>query len=140
MHTEIIKYTRKSKRAYDKAQKSNNIHHWIIYKQLRNITAQLIGNARTNHTIKLAKWLKSNIPTSSDYWKILKQFIKPKTQHSNIPTIIDNDKTYTTNIDKANAFNNFDLGFTSHRHNIGHIATFKLYWWRKTSGALPCII
>jgi hypothetical protein len=24
--------------------------------------------------------------------------------------------------------------------SIGHIATFQLYWWRKTSGALPCII
>ena len=32
------------------------------------------------------------------------------------------------------------LGFTSHRHFIGHMATFQLYWWRKTSGALPCNI
>jgi hypothetical protein len=32
------------------------------------------------------------------------------------------------------------LGFTSHRHSICHIATFLLYWWRKTSGALPYII
>jgi hypothetical protein len=30
-------------------------------------------------------------------------------------------------------------GFTLHRHSIGHIATFQLYWWWKTSGALPCI-
>jgi hypothetical protein len=34
----------------------------------------------------------------------------------------------------------FVLGFTSYRHSIGHIATFQLDWWRKTSGALPCII
>jgi hypothetical protein len=27
-----------------------------------------------------------------------------------------------------------------HRHIIGHKATFQLYWWRKTSGALSCII
>jgi hypothetical protein len=32
------------------------------------------------------------------------------------------------------------VGFTSHRHSIGHIATFQLYWWRRTSGALLCII
>jgi hypothetical protein len=32
------------------------------------------------------------------------------------------------------------LGFKSHRHSIGHSATFQLYWWRKTSGALPCTI
>jgi hypothetical protein len=30
--------------------------------------------------------------------------------------------------------------FTSHRHSIGHSVTFQLYWWRKTSDALPCII
>jgi hypothetical protein len=32
------------------------------------------------------------------------------------------------------------LSFTSHRHSIGHIATFKLFWWRKTSESVPCII
>jgi hypothetical protein len=32
------------------------------------------------------------------------------------------------------------LSFTSHLHSIGHLATFQLYWWRKTSGALPCVI
>jgi hypothetical protein len=34
----------------------------------------------------------------------------------------------------------FVFGFTSHRHSIGHVATFQLYWWKKTSGAPPCII
>jgi hypothetical protein len=24
--------------------------------------------------------------------------------------------------------------------SFSHISTFQLYWWRKTSGALPCII
>jgi hypothetical protein len=32
------------------------------------------------------------------------------------------------------------LGFTLHQHKISHMTTFQLYWWRKTSGALPCII
>jgi hypothetical protein len=32
------------------------------------------------------------------------------------------------------------LGLTSHQHSIGHMATLQLYWWRKTSDALPCII
>jgi hypothetical protein len=30
--------------------------------------------------------------------------------------------------------------FTSHRHRIGHISTFQLYWWKKTSGPFQCII
>jgi hypothetical protein len=34
----------------------------------------------------------------------------------------------------------FGLGVPSHWHSIGHIATFQLYWCRKISGALPCII
>jgi hypothetical protein len=32
------------------------------------------------------------------------------------------------------------LDFTSHPHSIGHLATFQLIWWSKTSGALRCII
>jgi hypothetical protein len=34
----------------------------------------------------------------------------------------------------------FYLGFTSHRHSIGHLATFQLYWWRKTSGTPPSML
>ena len=30
----------------------------------------------------------------------------------------------------------FLVGFTSHQHCEGNMATFQLYWWRKTSGAL----
>jgi hypothetical protein len=32
------------------------------------------------------------------------------------------------------------IGLKSHRHSIGHIATFQLYWWRNTSDALSCFI
>ena len=31
------------------------------------------------------------------------------------------------------------LGFYMHQHCKGYMATFQLYWWRKTSGAPPCI-
>jgi hypothetical protein len=33
-----------------------------------------------------------------------------------------------------------ELGFTSHRHIIGHMATSQPNCWRKTSCAFPCII
>ena len=32
------------------------------------------------------------------------------------------------------------LSFTSHQQCKGYLATFQLYWWRKTLGAPPCII
>jgi hypothetical protein len=32
------------------------------------------------------------------------------------------------------------LWFTTRRQSIGHMTTFQRYWWRKTSGALSCII
>jgi hypothetical protein len=60
MHNEIRKYIKKRKGAYDKAKKvQNNTHHWVIYKQLRNKTTQLIRNARISHTSKLAERLKN---------------------------------------------------------------------------------
>ena len=31
------------------------------------------------------------------------------------------------------------VGFTSHQHYKGYVAIYHLYWWRKTSGAAPCI-
>ena len=34
----------------------------------------------------------------------------------------------------------FFLGFTSHQHSKGYMATVKLYLWRKTFCAPPCII
>ena len=32
------------------------------------------------------------------------------------------------------------LGFMSHQHRKGYMATFQRYWWRKTSDAPQCII
>ena len=33
------------------------------------------------------------------------------------------------------------IGFTSHQHRKGYMATFQYYWWRKTfEGTPPCII
>jgi hypothetical protein len=29
---------------------------------------------------------------------------------------------------------------TSHQHNIDHMGTFQVYWWRNTSGASLCVI
>jgi hypothetical protein len=32
------------------------------------------------------------------------------------------------------------VGLTSHQQSTGHMATFQLYWWRKTSGTPLYII
>ena len=34
----------------------------------------------------------------------------------------------------------FLLGFRSHQHCKGYMATFQLYWWKKTSSFPSCII
>jgi hypothetical protein len=34
----------------------------------------------------------------------------------------------------------FLFGFTSHKHSISHMGTFQFFWWKKTSGALLCVI
>jgi hypothetical protein len=33
-----------------------------------------------------------------------------------------------------------DVALFREKDNIGHLATFQLYCWRKAPGALPCII
>ena len=34
----------------------------------------------------------------------------------------------------------FFFWFMSHKHSKGYKGAIQLYWWRKTSGTLPCII
>jgi hypothetical protein len=106
MHNEIRKYIRKRKRAYDRAKKSNNIEHWNKYKTLRNKTTHLLRNAKTDYTKQLSEKIKGENLKTTDYWKILKQFIKP-TVNSKIKILNDNGTILTSDTEKANLLNQF---------------------------------
>ena len=107
MHNNIRKLIRKRKRTYDTAKQTNNQTDWNTYKQLRNQALQSIRTARTQHTDNLANKLKDPNITSTDFWKVLKQFSnKSNTTHS-IPPLKQNDTYITDDTEKADHLNNF---------------------------------
>ena len=55
--------------------------------------------------------LKNNNIRPKDWWKTLKQFIKPENSAS-IPPLLKDDKIYTEEIDKASLMNDFFVGQT----------------------------
>ena len=107
MHNSIRLYIRRRKRAYDKAKRSNLQHDWVNYNQLRNETTSLIRKARSKHMEKLAEKLLSEDLSSSNFWKILKQFTKSASTNQNIPVLNHNNQFHTDNSDKANILNTF---------------------------------
>ncbi|XP_053381852.1 uncharacterized protein LOC128549303 [Mercenaria mercenaria] len=106
IHNDIRKYIRKRKRAYDKAKISQNPRHWQAYKQLRNKTTNMLRQAKHHLSLKISDKLKQPDLKTTDYCRILKQFIAP-TNKSSIDTLHDNGNIVIDNTDKANLLNNF---------------------------------
>ncbi|MES9994314.1 MAG: reverse transcriptase family protein, partial [Candidatus Thiodiazotropha sp.] len=76
------------------------------YKLTRNKVTAAIRKAKTLETEKLAQKLRNNNINSKDWWKTLKNFIKPG-QTSSIPPLCKDDAIYSDPNDKANIFNIF---------------------------------
>ncbi|XP_053383630.1 uncharacterized protein LOC128549901 [Mercenaria mercenaria] len=106
IHNDIRKCIRKRNRAYDKAKISQNPRHWQAYKQLRNKTTDMLRQAKHHLSVKISDKLKQPDLKTTDYWRILKQFIAP-TNKSSIDTLHDDGNIVTDNTDKANLLNNF---------------------------------
>lgn len=98
MHNEIRKHIRKRRRAEDIAVRIQNQKHWNKYKHQRNKSTDLLGKGKKQLSQKLAnKRIISNF-TTTDYWKVLKQFItQQKTKHR-IPTLNETAKLYLTEL------------------------------------------
>ena len=109
MHNTIRKYIRKRRRAYIRACKTQDPNHWSTYNTIRNKTNSLVRKAKLTHTTKMADLLKTKLSQhhSSDYWKLLKGFTNPSSTSSSIPTLHHNNKTYDSNLEKANVLNTF---------------------------------
>ena len=83
MHNDLRKLMRQRKRAYDKAKQTNNQHHLLKYKQLRNETTNRLRSSKREYFEKMANKLNNNNNiTSRDWWKILKSFIVTKFKYS----------------------------------------------------------
>ena len=87
-----------------KAKATNQSHHWVNFKRLRNEVTTLIRYCNQQHTAKITQKLKSENLSSKDWWSTLKAFISPQT-HSAIPPFESSGNIYIDEMDKANLLN-----------------------------------
>ena len=106
MHNNLRKLMRQRKRAYDKAKKTNSQQQWQKYKRLRNETTNMLRSSKREYFEKMANKLNTNVTSSRDWWKILKNFITT-TKISNIPPMKSNNEFFTEDKDKAKLLNNY---------------------------------
>ena len=103
---EAKKIIRKRKRLFKKFKRTKNITDYDNYKHFRNKTTTEIRKLKQQETDKLAAKLCNNDIGPRDWWKTLKQFIKPG-QSSSFPPLYKDDIIYTEVGDKATLMNNF---------------------------------
>ena len=81
-----------------------------VHKLLRNIFGSRVKNQmKTNMKVYLEKQkslLSDPNLSTKKYWSVVKQIQGSKVKH-NIPTLIDNGKSYTTSLEKAELLNNY---------------------------------
>ena len=104
--TFIKRYIRKRKRAYRKAKQTDLQYHWDKFRKLRNKVASLIKESKRTCDENIAKKLKSDSLTSTDWWSTLKTVISP-TATSSIPSLESSGRIYTDEQDRANLLNNY---------------------------------
>ena len=100
------------KRFYTKYKKTRANSDYEAYKKIRNHVNNELRKSKQAVNDKLAEKLNSNILDPKDWWKTLKQIIKPS-ESSNIPPLCNQGELFSDNRDKAEVFNDFFL-FTKH--------------------------
>ena len=96
---------------FKKFKRTKNITDYDNYKHFRNKTTTEIRKLKQQETDKLAAKLCNNDIGPRDWWKTLKQFIKPG-QSSTVPPLYKDDIIYTEEDDKATLMNNFFVAQT----------------------------
>ena len=91
---EAKKIIRKRKRLFKKFKRTKNITDYDNCKYFRNKTTTEIRKLKQQETDKLAAKLCNNDIGPRDWWKTLKQFIKPG-QSSSVPPLYKDDNIYT---------------------------------------------
>ena len=77
---------RKRKRTYRQFKKTNNMHFWTKYKQLRNKANNAVRKSKKDYFDKLDNLLCSENSNSKLFWKTSKQLLNLGQSSNNIPT------------------------------------------------------
>ena len=107
---------RKRKRLFKKAKRTKLSQDMNLYKQYRNEVTKLIRKSKKSHIDDIANKLKTQKPSSNDWWKYLKPFIKSSSS-SGIPMLLKDDIIYSNDIEKANILNDHFIGQTNLQDN-----------------------
>ena len=99
-------YTRKRKRAYKRAKRTNLANDWIKFKTLRNKTISEIRSFIKSFYNNIAVKLSSPTLSPKDWWTTLKSFSSPNSTTS-VPPLSLNGIIHTDETDKANILNDF---------------------------------
>ena len=92
---------RKRKRLYDKYKRTKTVTDFENYKHYRNQVTNAVRKSKKYRRIKL---LNSNELGPKDWWKTLKQFIKP-CSNSVIPPLSKEDIIYSEEKEKVEILN-----------------------------------
>ena len=108
MHNEIRKQIRIRCRIHKIAKRVNTIEQWRKYRAQRNKVTALVRKSKEDYYSRLAHNLNSDQNKSSkSWWNLCKLFYTGKTNKHSIPSIIDDDHVLISDLDKAEAFNNY---------------------------------
>ena len=102
----IKKMMRKRKRLYDKYMQSKSETDHSNYKRFRNKVTTEIRKSKKSVIDKLSQKLLDTNLQPKDYWRTLKQFIKPE-QSSSIPSLNADGVVLDDDADKANLLNDY---------------------------------
>ena len=86
LNSQLRRMIRKRKRLFKKAKRTKLSQDMNLYKQYRNEVTKLIRKSKKSHIDDIANKLKTQKPSSNDWWKYLKPFIKSSSS-SGIPTL-----------------------------------------------------
>ena len=100
----IKKMMRKRKRLYDKYKRTKTVTDFENYKHYRNHVTNAVRKSKKIQTDKIAEKLNSNELGPKDWWKTLKQFIKPWS-NSVIPPLSKEDIIYSEEKEKVEILN-----------------------------------
>ena len=93
---------------YNKFKKTNMLHSvFIKFKTLRNKIFGLIGKSKQYYFGKLENTLDKENHNSKLFLKTSKQLLKLGKTQQNIPTLVLNNDTAETDLQKANTLNNY---------------------------------
>ena len=110
--SKIKKMKRKRKRLYDKYMQSRTEINHDNYKMYRNKVTNEIRKSKKSVADKISSKLRDTNLQPKDYWRTLKQFIKPQ-QRSSIPPLNADGIILDDDTDKANFLNDYFTQQTS---------------------------